>query len=272
MDINKIRDMREMSVRKSNLFIQKARYSLSARQFDIINYIISKIKPDDKGNELYTISIMELCQVCGINPRNTYTAIKREIDEIDKLRLWIPIDDKEVRIQWFHRLRMCRGSGTIELSFNEDLQPFFFEVRKGFTQYPACYSFALRSKYSKYLYDYIKSKEFRRQWAVDIEYFCKYICPNEYTEFKSIKQRILEVAVAEINELTDIRVSYEAVKQNSRKTTHIFFTVERVEDEEEVEERRFNRVKALPITVFPQDDIYSSPKQPKYIKQDDLPY
>ena len=220
-------ELRELPVRKSNLFIQRARYSLTAQQFDIINFIISKIKPTDSIGELYTFSINELCNVIGVNPHNQYTSIKRDIDAIDRLRLWVPMGEKEVRIQWFHKLRMYEGSGTIEASFNEDLKPFLFNITKGFTQYPACRSYELRSKYSKYLYDYFSSVSYKGQQTITLEYFSKYLCPNEYEAFKSIKQKILDVAVSEINEKTDLIVSYEPIKQNSRKTTHLFFTVQK---------------------------------------------
>lgn len=227
-------EIRELPVRKSNLFIQRARYSLTAQQFDIINFIISKIKPTDSIGELYTFSISELCNVIGVNPHNQYTSIKRDIDAIDRLRLWIPMGEKEVRIQWFHKLRMYEGSGTIEASFNEDLKPFLFNITKGFTQYPACRSYDLRSKYSKYLYDYFSSVSYKGSQTIALEYFNKYLCPNEYTAFKSIKQRILDVAVNEINEKTDLIVSYEPIKQNSRKTTHLFFTVQKTKAKVEV--------------------------------------
>lgn len=220
-------EIRELPVRKSNLFIQRARYSLTAQQFDIINFIISKIKPTDSIGELYTFSISELCNVIGVNPHNQYTSIKRDIDAIDRLRLWIPMGEKEVRIQWFHKLRMYEGSGTIEASFNEDLKPFLFNITKGFTQYPACRSYDLRSKYSKYLYDYFSSVSYKGSQTIALEYFNKYLCPNEYEAFKSIKQKILDVAVNEINEKTDLIVSYEPIKQNSRKTTHLSFTIQK---------------------------------------------
>ena len=222
-----IEKMREMSVRKSNLFIQRARYSLSAQQFDIINFIISKVKPTDSVSELYTFTITEMCNVIGINPRQRYAEIKKDLDEIDKMRLWVPMGEKEVRIQWFHKLRMYEGSGTIEASFNEDLKPFLFNITKGYTQYPASRSYNLRSKYAKYLYDYLKSIAYKEQQTISLEYFNKYLCPNEYEAFKNIKQRILDAAIGEINEKTDLIVNYQPIKQNSRKTTHIFFSIQK---------------------------------------------
>ena len=48
-----------------------------------------------------------------------------------------------------------------------------------------------------------------------------------YAATEKIVEWILDVAVSEINEKTDLIVSYEPIKQNSRKTTHLFFTVQK---------------------------------------------
>lgn len=256
MNILEVEEERKSLVVKSNILIQKSKYSLTPRQYDCINYIVSQIKKNDDRNKIYTLSINDICQTIGINPRDGgYAKVKNTLDAIDKLRVWIPIGDKEVRIKWFNVLRMISGEGTIQVSFAEDIKDFVFELKNRFTKYPAELSFVLSSRYSKYLYDYLKSIEFKGSETVDMERFSTYICPNSYKEFKGIKQRILDVAKEEINRLTDIKIDYKPISIGSRKTTHLEFTVEKITDNDELLEHKMERTKALPYYPSNQQEL-----------------
>lgn len=225
----KINDIRELPVRKNNLLIQKARYKLTAKQFDIITHIIAKVKPDDAQGTLYQFSIVEFCKVCGIEKNGKeYETVKRELQRLADKSVYVPMDDgKEHLTRWFDEVMIDRGNGVIEVSFHKSMWKYVYDVRKCFTQYPADCSYALNSRYSKYIYDFCKSYEGLGTITVSIDEFSKYDCPNEYAEFKSLKQKVLEVAVKEINAITDIVIAYEPLKIKSRKYTHLCFTIRR---------------------------------------------
>jgi plasmid replication initiation protein len=182
----------------------------------MITHIASLIKPEDKPGTIYVITIGELCRVCGWDASNgwNYQDIKTQLDAIDRQTKWIKQDDgREVRFRWFDRLEMERLSGTITVSFHYTIEPYLYGVEKRFTQYISNCIYAMKSRYSKYLYEWLKSFEAQRQIAVSLEDFSRYVCPNEYTEFKSIKQRILDTAIKEINEMSDITVKCVAQKK-----------------------------------------------------------
>lgn len=224
----KINQIRELPVRKNNLLIQKARYNLSAKQFDIVTHMVAKVKPNDEQGTLYQFSITEFCKVCGIEKNGKeYETVKRELQALADKSLWIPSEDgkKEILTRWFDEVMIERGNGIIEVSFHKSIWKYVYDVRKCFTQYPANCSYALGSKYSKYIYDFCKSYEGLGTITVSLDEFSKYDCPNEYQEFKSLKQKVLEVAVKEINSITDIIISYEPLKIKSRKYTHLCFTI-----------------------------------------------
>ena len=241
-----IKDMRELPVRKNNLLIQKARYKLTAKQFDIITHMVAKVKPTDKGGEMYDFSIADFCKVCGIEKNGKeYQTVKKELQALADKSIWVPDEDGgEELTRWFDRVKVNKECGTIQVSFHSSIWKYVYDVRKCFTQYPASCSYALGSKYSKYIYDFCKSYEELGTITVSIEEFSKYDCPNSYTEFKNLKQKVLEVAVKEINTLTDITISYEPVKIKSRKYTHICFTIRRVYGEKRFG-REANRTVAL---------------------------
>lgn len=274
MKIVEVDEARRNLVVKSNVLIQKSRYSLTARQFDCIIYTISQIHKGDDRYKVYTLSISDICQTIGINPRDGgYTKIKNIFDDIDKLRVWIPVGNKEVRIKWFDVLRLDNGDGTIQISLAEDIKDYVFDLKNRFTKYTAEMCFVLENKYSKYLYEYFKSIEFKGKDIVELEYFCSHICPNNYKEFKYLKREVIDVAIEEINRLTDIKVSYKPSRIGSRKTTHIEFKVEKVGDEEELMNHKAERVKALPYYPSNEQELEDALHgEPVPEDEDELPY
>lgn len=226
----KAKDQRELPVRKNNLLIQKARYNLSAKQFNVLTHMVAKVKPDDEAGKLYQFSIAEFCEVCGIEKNGKeYNTVKNTLQSLSDKSIWIPSEDgkKEILTRWFDEVMIEKGNGIIEVSFHKSIWRYVYEVRKCFTQYSAAFSYALASKYSKYIYDFCKSYEGLGKITVSIEEFSKYDCPNNYKEYFNLRQKVLDVAMREINSLTDIKVSYEPLKIRSRKYTHLCFTIRR---------------------------------------------
>lgn len=233
MPDEKLTKLRELPVRKNNLLIQKARYKLTAKQFDIITYVVSMVKPQDLPGTMYSFSIKDFCMLLGIDYRNGwhYRAVKEELQHLADKSIWVPTEDGKERLtRWFDDVIIDRGDGTIEVSFHKSIWHYIYEVRKQFTQYPASHSYALSSKYSKYIYDFLKSWQAQGSITVSIEDFIKYDCPCPYTQYKNLRQKVLDVAVNEINKLTDISVSYEPIKIKSRSYTHLCFKIKPVSE------------------------------------------
>lgn len=253
--------LRELPVRKSNLLIQQSRYTLSARQFDLITHLASLIKPENKPGTIYNITIGELCRVCGWDDKNggNYKDIKAQLDAIDRLTKWIKQEDgREVRFRWFDRLEMEENSGTIEVSFHSTIEPYLYGVERRFTQYIAENIYAMKSKYSKFLYEWLKSYERQGHIGIELDDFSKYVCPNDYPEYKGINQWILTPALKEINEMTDITVKCEAKKtRGSRKTNYLLFMITPVKNNIEDAVRTANRqisLDGLEEQAQPDDD------------------
>ena len=240
--------MRELPVRIANNLIQKSQLDLTAAQFDILTHIISMVKPTEQPGHIYELYIKDYYEMKGCDKRSggNYADFKSNIDAIDKLRFWIKIGEKKTRLQWFHILRIDEGSGTIEVSFNDDVVPYLYNLTGTYTERAKINGLVLESKYSKFLYYYLCSNANRGGITVSIEDFCKEACPNKYKEYKDIKRRVLDVAKAEINALTDIVFLYEPQKRGgSRKYTHIKFTIVEKAMTDEAKKMRRDRANAI---------------------------
>lgn len=220
-----------------NDLIQKSIFSMSLQQLRITLYMISKIKPKDDISTLYDISIKEYCEVCNIDYSQGwhYANVKKSLDEIDKIRIWIVDTDKNgktkrTRIQWFHRLIINDGSGNIEYSFNEDMRQYLFSLEGRYLLAHLEYILPMSSKYSIRLYNLLKSVQNMRTvqedgFHISLADFKLRLDAENYDRFPDLRRRVIERGLKDINEFTDIDVSVKTEKINSKSVNQLTFDI-----------------------------------------------
>ena len=89
---------------ESNDLISKAKHDLTTNQLKIIDFLISKIKPDDKDFEELETSMYELTNVLEIKRSGrTYNQIANTLDDLRKKEVTIYNQEREsiVLTGWF---------------------------------------------------------------------------------------------------------------------------------------------------------------------------
>jgi len=220
---------------KSNDIIQKARFQLSLQEQKIILYLISRIKPSDEDFVHHDFSIVEFCKVCGIDHSSggNYKAVKEAIKTLSDKSVWLLFETGvEVLVRWINKAWLSKKSGVIRLRLDDDMKPYLLQLRERFTQYELLYTLAMRSQYSIRLYELLKSYEYKGGWLFEIDELKQLLSAEKYTRFPDFKRYILDTALREINDLSDLIVSYEIIKVG-RKYGKVEFEIKRKEDMEE---------------------------------------
>ena len=240
-----IKEQRSYYVVKANEVVQTARYNLNIRELKILSYLISQIKPNDKPSLWYEFSIPLFCKVCGIDytSGNNYNKIKNSLKGLRDKSFWIKQEDgSETTIGWLGKVNINRGSGKIKILFDEDLQQYITELYGNYTQYELFSTLPMQSSYSFRVYELLKSYQHKRakfEYVFDVEDL-KAQLGAPYRNFKDFRVKVINVATAEINQYTDLEVSWEPIKEG-RKVAEIRFYVEtkditnRIETMEKVE-------------------------------------
>ena len=112
------------------------------------------------------------------------------------------------------------GDGYIEIEVSDKLKPYFLEIAKGdFFYYHILNTRVLRSTYSIKLYLLLKSYRRFGKLEITLEELrgILEIKPEEYTQYKNFKARVLETARLEMDEKNDICFKYEDIRR-SRKS------------------------------------------------------
>jgi len=245
-------------ITKNNALIEAA-YRLSLTEMQIVVYGISLINPVQKDFPLvYRIEVVRFAEMFDRKHGEIYSDIKDAI----KKRFWerdfsyVDNQGKTVTCRWLTRISYQDKTGFIEIKFSEDVQPYLHQMQKQFTTYYIDKIARFKSIYSIRFYEYsimqlkkttnkkctfsIEIKEIKRR--LDLE--------DKYKRFSNFKADVLESAKKEINKYSDVKFSYEVIKQG--RTPHkIKFTVS--EREHKVEQKLLlleqNELKLTPSTI-----------------------
>ena len=204
---------------KSNDIMQKNRYSLNAMEQKIVIYLISKIKPEDKEFAWYDFEIREFCKVCRIDYNNgkNYKDVKEAIENLQKKQFSVENENGiKMLCAWISKAKQQKGNGTIRIRLDEDLREYLLAVSKNFTQCQLCSILLMKSQYSPRIYELLKLYTWMGVCSFDIDKLKRQLVCENYERFPDFKRNVLDIAVREINEFTDIEVSWEPVKIGKR--------------------------------------------------------
>jgi plasmid replication initiation protein len=219
---------RQMMVFKSNNLIRNSKFTLSAQEINIINLLVSKIKPKANEFEEITIDIGEFCKICGISDSGSnYKEVQDTISKLKSKVVWVKIGEKEAQsISWIDSAYINYNPevNILKLKLSDSLKPFFLQLKKQFTQYSLELTLSLKSKYSKRIYELLKCELYRGKLFIEIDALKKKLECENYKKWDHFKTKVIEIAQREINEYSDLTFSY-SVLSTKRKFTHIEFII-----------------------------------------------
>lgn len=234
MKKEEIEKIRNYKVVKSNELIQKTKFELSLPEQKAIAYICSKIKPC-KNNEYileYEFDIREYCKICGIDYNNgkNYINVKENLKKLSDRSMWISFDNgDDVLCRWLSKVRTNKKSGIAHIKIDEDLAQYLFNLKQKFTEYELYNILGMKSGFSHRLYEILKSYEFKKNITFDLDKLKEMLNVQNiktYVNFKDFRRRVIDVAIREINELTDINIKYDT-ELKGKKVIKIIFYIEK---------------------------------------------
>lgn len=228
---------REQYVVKANELIRRSRYSLTTQQQKIVLFAISKIKPDDTSNTVYTIDLDEFCRACGFAYEDGgyyYRSLKDNLNALTR-REWCTMPDgTEQTMSWIGDCKINYNSSKVEIRFNPHMEPFLFGLRQNYTQYKLQNVLVFGNRYAIRLYEILRSHVTQKQLETHQTQIVKYsldelrnvLCVANYPRWADFDRRVLRDAISEINErCDDIHIDYEPRKNGGRSIESVEFVI-----------------------------------------------
>lgn len=189
-----------------NDLITKASHDLTARELKIMDYVISKIKPDDKNFNIVETSLYELNKILGLTRTGkNYSDMAETIGTLRKKEVLIYDEHERTVTQtgWVESAKY-HESGKVQIRLSSELTPYLLELKKDYTQYLLFDTVQLDSKYSILLYKLMRETDKTKGESMPIlettpERLQKQLgSPESYT-FGQFNQKVLKPAIEEIN-------------------------------------------------------------------------
>lgn len=216
-------EMSELIV-KGNALIE-ASYTLGLAEQRLILLAIIEARETGQGidsNSLLRVHAHAYAEQFSIDKNNSYEVIKdaskglfdRYVTYHDKNPK--NGNDRSFHCRWVDKIGYEKANGTVYMRFTSDVVPLITRLEEQFTSYEIEQVATLDSSYAIRLYELIikwrsigktptfELKKFRQQIGVE---------DTQYKTMSNFKSRVLDPAMSQINEHTDINVTYEQKKE-----------------------------------------------------------
>ena len=235
-ELYKGKTMAEMSnelVVKSNRLIEAA-YRLSITETQLILFAICAARKEQKGLAPETMVFIEaktFAEQFGLAENNVYFLLRQASNALSNRQLDLPaidpIDGKPsiCRVHWFNRMLYRPGSGRVGIEFHADVAPHISRLEEKFTSYRLENICKMSSLYAIRMYELLVQFVGLSTRTFELETLktCLGVA-GEYEVISDLKKRVFDVAVAQINQHTDLEVGYVQQK-TGRKVTHFIFMI-----------------------------------------------
>ena len=234
IELKEIKKINKNAIATIHNNLIQARHRLSLEELRLMDTIISFIQPDDEDFKRYKIPVSVFKDLYNLRRKDIYDVVKRAVEGL----LSKPIKFEETaegkrKFKMFNFISFGEyeeGAGNFYVEIDRNFKPYLLQLKEFFTRIPIKYTYVLNSKYAIRLYELLKQYEetgYRVDYLSDLREMLG-VEPGEYPRFEAFERRVLKKAIEEINEKTDLRVSYSK-KRTGRKITHIEFIIEKRE-------------------------------------------
>ena len=220
-------------VTKSNKLIE-ASYRLTLVEQQLVLYAICRSREEQRGlsaNEPVTINAQAFAAQFQLSQAHVYSKLKEAADTLYERRVIIhdihPKTQKPrtVKTRWVSDIAYIEGAGLVEVTFAPKMIPFITRLEAEFTSYRLEKIGHMTSAHAVRLYELlvqyvsVGTREMELAWLKE-----KLGIAAEYKSIKDFKKRVLDVALAQINEHSDIIVSHTQ-RKTGRVVTHLIFAI-----------------------------------------------
>lgn len=212
--------------------IIRGKQSMTLQTARLIRLLITQVVKEDKDLKTYTCRIADLANFLNVDSSNLYKHIRTICECAMKSVVYIGTGNPKEPWEMFHWISTAKydGNGTLTLRLSDEIKPYVLELEKWFTQYQLKNILEFNSYYAIRLYELLKCRDGETknsqselEFSID-ELRTFFDCEKKYKLFADFKRKVIEIAVREINEKSDLMVNPTYKKTGKAITSVVFET------------------------------------------------
>ncbi|WP_338239713.1 replication initiation protein [Persicobacter diffluens] len=214
---------------KSNKLVN-SRQHFTATQQRIVLSALARIKENEE-NLTFQIPMHEVIgekEIGGSQIDLVKTALNGLMQSYVEMEKVLEDGKKKwVKISFISRAEGIEGEGQFELKFDSEMKEFLLNLKSNFTKYFLHNVSNFRKSYSIRIYELCKQyhpKILERKFTIAEFKFLLGI-ESKYPYVSALKKNILDPSLEEINNHSDLFISYELLPENRRSKKEIVFKI-----------------------------------------------
>jgi hypothetical protein len=206
----------------------QARYRMSLTEQKLFIYAVRHLDQSQADFSEVSFRLKDFAEEAGLSDKPLYREIESISENIMKTVIKSDRPENQKGFLLYNLTQRCEyleGEGILKFRFNDDMRPLLLQLQQHyFLQNPEVIEF--RSWYTIRLYDILKSEYYKNKpirIALDKLKTILGIA-EKYPRFNNMKQFVLDPAVSEINEKSEMQVSWDRITRG-KKVLEIIFQV-----------------------------------------------
>lgn len=248
-------------VEKSSALVWAKMTAYGVNELKILETYLSRIDARRPESALVSFTKKEYLALLGLDPETKTSQLKLITARLLKNVVTIDLPGEGyVQYNLFTEAKAMfdpdYGQVMIRIQCHDKLKDAFFDLAEnGYVKYRLKNTLSMRSQYSIRLYGFLMSRPFG--WTVEIKELRERLeaTKKTYKEFKRFNELVLQKAIKEINELTDLNVDTEIIRKG-RNAVAIKFSVKQ---------------KKVPELIIPADSEPPMEGQINILEDDSIP-
>ena len=220
---------------KSNRIIE-ASYRLSLVEQQIILFAICRSREEQRGlspHSWLTLDADAFANQFGTDKKNAYRQLQEAANTLYDRSITLHDTDpdtgepRKIETRWIEAKARIDKAGRIQLMFASLVIPFITRLGEdgGFTSYRLEKIGGMSSAHAVRLYELLVQYLAAGSREIEIGWLRETLqLDGQYTALKDLKLRVIDLAVYQINEHSDIDVSYTQ-RRTGRTVTHLIFDI-----------------------------------------------
>lgn len=237
------------TVVKSNSLIQ-AGYRLSLAEQRVLLSAIAQVGKDDKPTDqtTYSVEVSALSDIGNLERRRAWEQLRDSAIRLKRREVRIekgPNGEEQPKKEkrrvlitgWVQSIELVEGEGRVELRFSHDILPYLSLLQREFTSYSLRHVATMRSTHGIRLYELLQQWRQKGEREIELgELRQMFGVADMYPNIRDLKRRVIEPAVADVNECSDLTVSW-GQRKAGRRVVAIQFAFEPKDAKKRIEKR-----------------------------------
>lgn len=205
------------------------------RELKILCFLLSKIDPLKPDDMSFRITVKDLAHAIGsdLSIENVYRDTKNMIQNLSEKIITIYSQENGKRsityIPFLSYAKYWVDEGFADVVISPHLAPYILNLNREFTQYKLINVMHMSSTYALRLYEMLKKQEMIGSRTFYLDDLRKKLgVSDKFLAYKDFRVRVLDIAQREINQKTDLQISY-VPKKVRQKVVAIVFDIKKKE-------------------------------------------